>query len=1666
MRSLLRLSAFYLAILGFGFCLISLGGKQTHLPAGQKTQTEFPDVSGLFEERLIRHGAGDADEDRALSAALARYRAARDAEDMTPFESFLAQHPDSAWSGALWTNLGLVYYDQGRYGRALSAWQRGWQKLKSAPTGDVRALADRALGELCYMYARLGCKEQLQQLLAEIEGRSLVGSATEKVTGAREGLWFMQHEPETSFLCGPYALVELHRQIRPGKSVPQSIATLRSTARGTSLLQLQQAAQAGGLRVQSIALGAKGAIPVPSIVHWKVGHFAAITTKRNGRYRLQDPTFGDTHWIREADLREETSGYFLTAAGSKKPGWRIAEDSVAAQIFGKGQTSSSDGNDTGDDGKQAHDDGDGDDDDDDDDDKDDKCKGMAQYDIHLLVVSLNVEDMPLSYAPPVGPAVHLKLSYSHREQNLNYLSRHFNFGPKWTCRWLSILRASTSNPEADITVFKRGGGLETYPWNPNTLDFTPHSRSRARIVRVSADPPVYERRLPNGSKEVYAQAGWSSGGYRFLLLTQIVDPQGNALTLGYDYSSGTRLRTVTDAIGQVTTLNYQHTDPRKVTSVVDPFGRRATLEYVRNRAGIWQLGAITDPIGIVSSFRYQNPEYSDAMSDMETPYGITTFRTGHGSKPERWLEATTPQGRKERVEFRHSAPLFPVTNFHDPADLVPVVAGVAFYNIYLDKRNTFYWDKRAYSDAFPSGTAAVNSNGFVADAAPYAKARIFHWLHAPNSSTAGVLESYKDPLTRRIWFRYPNQPSSPILNNPPTNYGLEMLEQPTITAVVMPDGTTQVRRADYNSTWGNPTRTIDPIGRTLEYEYSPDGMDLIGIRRVRGTRRDLLARISYNTTHQPLIYRDAAGGQTRYTYNTRGQLLQIVNPRGETTRYEYDANGYLRAVFSPVPGDITRFTYDDKGRVQTVADGLGRTVTSTYDNLDRVTRQDFPDGTFRAYGYTLLDLTSVRDRQGRLTQMTYNEGRELTVIVDPAGRRTQLEWCGCGRVKTLIDGEARTTRWNYDTQGRVTGKIFADSTQVDYAYDPVGRLLTRRDAEGQTATYEYYPDDRLKAIHYTGARIPTPSVTFTYDDYGRVTVMADGSGTTRYTYHPTGAAGALQIAEVDGPLADDLVRYRYDGAGRATHRLFGAAQSVEPKSVQEQIQYDQFGRVSATTNPLGTFRYGYVPNSGLPASVEAFAAPTRRVLQTTFGYHSAQNDFRLASIVTSGANGVALNYTYNSEGEVLSYAGGVGKIQNGIWQPGRVDYGYNPASELTAATLRNTASNAILSAAFYDFDRAGNRTLEAVDGVSSSYILTATNALQNGTTPQGNWAFLHDRNGNMTQGLGGVRYEWDAENRLSAMVRGNERTEFLYDGMSRWVGITEKRDGVAVGARRFLWSGMQLCAERDEQGRTRRFFTNGFQDFSGARYLYVRDRLGSVIRLLDANTGNLVAAYQYDAWGRRTVLSQQAGVECPIGFTGHYTHLSSGLVLAPFRAYDPNLGRWLNRDPIEEGGGANLYEYSYSTPGNLIDLSGLNPSGYGPVGPNGQPVGLPENGIPWYWSPDNSNGRGGTWKQPGNKNSASWDDNLDEAGNCKPGQPHWDVDDGTGRRNRRRYRADGTPITPEEAHGTPVPTPNATPAPQQSPLPLMPVEPVPIPPLKIPELPFRIPPFRIPIPIP
>jgi RHS repeat-associated protein len=111
-------------------------------------------------------------------------------------------------------------------------------------------------------------------------------------------------------------------------------------------------------------------------------------------------------------------------------------------------------------------------------------------------------------------------------------------------------------------------------------------------------------------------------------------------------------------------------------------------------------------------------------------------------------------------------------------------------------------------------------------------------------------------------------------------------------------------------------------------------------------------------------------------------------------------------------------------------------------------------------------------------------------------------------------------------------------------------------------------------------------------------------------------------------------------------------------------------------------------------------------------------------------------------------------------------------------------------------------------------------------------------------------------------------------------------------------------------------------DSSGTVY-YHTDGGGNVTALVDGH-GNLVARYIYDPYGN---LMGSAGGKAEANtyrFSTKDYDPRAGLYYYGFRWYDPNLQRFINRDPIGEAGGINLYQFVRNNPINAVDRNGLD----------------------------------------------------------------------------------------------------------------------------------------------
>ena len=109
----------------------------------------------------------------------------------------------------------------------------------------------------------------------------------------------------------------------------------------------------------------------------------------------------------------------------------------------------------------------------------------------------------------------------------------------------------------------------------------------------------------------------------------------------------------------------------------------------------------------------------------------------------------------------------------------------------------------------------------------------------------------------------------------------------------------------------------------------------------------------------------------------------------------------------------------------------------------------------------------------------------------------------------------------------------------------------------------------------------------------------------------------------------------------------------------------------------------------------------------------------------------------------------------------------------------------------------------------------------------------------------------------------------------------------------------------------------------GVFYIPCYDHNGNII-LYVSEAGSIAAQYTYDPYGNITDMSGSLATQFSFGFSTKYHDREMGLIGYQQRFLLPAFGRWLNRDPIEEAGGNNLYAFCDNAPTARFDKLGCN----------------------------------------------------------------------------------------------------------------------------------------------
>ncbi len=245
--------------------------------------------------------------------------------------------------------------------------------------------------------------------------------------------------------------------------------------------------------------------------------------------------------------------------------------------------------------------------------------------------------------------------------------------------------------------------------------------SRSQALFVSLGGGVYQRKLPDGSIEVFDQADGAGN----IFMTKVIDPQGNSALIQYD--SNFRITTITDSINQVSTFTYVsntlgNAGFYKIASIADPFARVTTFIY--DSTTTTRLLSITDSIGIKSQFVY-DPN-SSFITSLTSPYGTTSFYTyipGNNGYPAKGLRCTFPDGTSSVLE-----------------------------NWLNEDKATYYWDRHA-TMLYPSDP--VNKI--------YTHCQYTKYVIESGNMEGAVPQFMVQPLeaSSTIYYTYPNQSPTP-----------------------------------------------------------------------------------------------------------------------------------------------------------------------------------------------------------------------------------------------------------------------------------------------------------------------------------------------------------------------------------------------------------------------------------------------------------------------------------------------------------------------------------------------------------------------------------------------------------------------------------------------------------------------------------------------------------------------------------------------------------------------------------------------------------------------------------------------------------------------------------------------------------------------------------------
>lgn len=595
---------------------------------------------------------------------------------------------------------------------------------------------------------------------------------------------------------------------------------------------------------------------------------------------------------------------------------------------------------------------------------------------------------------------------------------------------------------------------------------------------------------------------------------------------------------------------------------------------------------------------------------------------------------------------------------------------------------------------------------------------------------------------------------------------------------------------------------------------------------------------------------------------------------------------FLAAQFVGIPStfsqirDPERFAYDAEGRLTLVRDPSGNVTNFEYDAFGNVTKIAIP-------------------REGWKSQYAYDSRDALVSATDPKYLSTTYQINSLGGVTTSRNPDRGLAKRTFDNAGYLVRHEDAREIVAAFKYDLLGRLLRIDPAWGEPVEFIY---DGVKGAvgKLSGFKDESGETKFAYDDFGRLVARSQTflvapriTLATSYVYLENG-----NVSSMSYPSGIEL-HFDYGDNGTLSRISLHIAGKKAP--VVSNVEYESFGQLTGWQ-----WGNGESPNSSVRRNFDLAG----RVIGHTSGpsggeYRSIEYDSNdLITSLSSGANAAKGNHQFEYDG--------LGRLTSNL--------AYNVVRRYIYDLNGNRISHQI----------GGRQYPSVLDGKSNRLLLTSGPLIrknvydsQGNLLSDGTRSFLYNAFGRMSssshQGVN-VRYAYNAMGQR-AVKRSNSRqipsgtTLFIYDEQGRLIGEYDAQ-GTPIQETIFL-GGLPVAIVKPEvtgSGKIFRVF-----------YIYA-DHLGTPRKVVSAQDERTVWEWDSDPFG-----DGQPSVQSVAGqpfvynyrFPGQYFDAETGLHYNYYRDYDPQVGRYVQSDPMGLMAGMNTYSYVQANPITLADPSGL-----------------------------------------------------------------------------------------------------------------------------------------------